>query len=665
MILRPGPYVCGEWDFGGLPWWLLKDPKMRIRTRNPAFLEACRRYFKALGEQLAPLQITKGGPIIMVQVENEYYGYGRDSQYIVALRDALKEAGLEVPFFTSEMTWSLRKDASDGLFRAVGFGRDPENHFQSVRAVQPTGPFMSGECYTGWFDRWGRGSARSGDYSNLVNTLGWMLDRGASFNLYMAHGGTSFGFHAGANEGPYNPELTSYDYDAPISEAGWDTPKFHAIRELLSKHLPPGETLPDVPARNPVIPIPSIDLSQVAPLLANLPKAKKSTHPQSMEFYDQGEGCIVYRTQLPKGGGERLVVREAHDYGVVLLDGKRIGTLDRSRRQDSVVLPARKHESTLDLLVEAMGRINFGEGMNDRKGITEKVELVTGTGSQRLIGWELFNLPLDRSQLAALRFQKGQTDLPGFYRGRFNLRDVGDTFLDMRYWSKGVVWVNGHNLGRFWDIGPQQTLYCPGPWLKKGANELLILELNGAQKHSVAGLTEPILNELNPEATGRTHRKPSQSLNLADSRPIHSGSFAPGTAWQSMEFTPTKGRYLCLEALNSYANDEYSTCAELELLGSDSKALPRHNWNIVYADSEEVLAEDGGGDNVLDSRPDTFWHTQWGAAKPKHPHWLVIDLGREETISGLRYLPRQDKTNGQIRDFQIFVSATAFPGLEK
>jgi len=232
----------------------------------------------------------------------------------------------------------------------------------------------------------------------------------------------------------------------------------------------------------------------------------------------------------------------------------------------------------------------------------------------------------------------------------------------MRTWGKGVVWVNGHNLGRFWDIGPQQTLYCPGPWLKKGANELVILELNGAQKHSGAGLTEPILNELNPDATGRTHRKKGQSLHLADLRPVHSGTFAPGSAWQSMEFTPTKGRYLCLEALNSYANDEYSTCAELELLGSDSKALPRHNWNIVYADSEEVLAEDGGGDNVLDSRPDTFWHTQWGAAKPKHPHWLVIDLGREETISGLRYLPRQDNPNGQIRDFRVFVSATPFPG---
>ena len=192
---------------------------------------------------------------------------------------------------------------------------------------------------------------------------------------------------------------------------------------------------------------------------------------------------------------------------------------------------------------------------------------------------------------------------------------------------------------------------------------------NGAGKTTllriVAGLIEPILNELNPEATGRTHRKQGQALNLADLRPVHSGSFAPGGAWQELRFTPTKGRYLCLEALNSYPNDEYSTCAELELLGPDSKALAGHGWKIVYADSEEVLAEDGGGDNVLDSRPDTFWHTQWGAAKPKHPHWLVIDLGREESIAGLRYLPRQDMPNGQIRDFQIFVSATTFPGLEK
>ena len=663
VLLRPGPYICGEWDFGGLPWWLLKDPKVRVRTRNPVFLDACRRYFKALGEQLARLQITKGGPIIMVQVENEYDGFGHDGQYIVALRDALVEAGFEVPFFSSEMTWSVRKNADDGLFRTVGLGRNPVADFQSLRAVQPSGPLMAGECYTGWFDRWGRGSVRSGNSSNLVNTLRWMLNHGTSFNLYMAHGGTSFGFFAGANDGPYLPQPTSYDYDAPISEAGWDTPKFYAVRELLAKSLAPGETLPEVPKRNPVIQIPPIEALEVAPITVNLPEAKRATHPQPMELYDQPAGCVLYRTKLPKGGGERLLIREVHDYAIVLLNGKTIATLDRGRKQDSVVLPPRKEETTLDLLVEAMGRVNFGDRMFDCKGITEKVELVKGSSPQELIDWEVFNLPLNKEELSTLKFQKGQAEGPAFYRARFALREVGDTFLDMREWGKGVVWVNGHNLGRFWAIGPQQTLYCPGPWLKKGANELVVLELNGAKKHSVAGLTEPILNEMNPRATGRVHRTPDQALNLTNLQPIHSGSFAPGGAWQTLKFTPTKGRYFCLEALNSYHDDEYATCAELDLLDADARALPRHGWKIIYADSEEVLAEDGGGDNVLDSRSDTYWHTQWEISKPKHPHQLVIDLGREETIGGLRYLPRQDKPNGQIRDFRLFLSTKPLPGL--
>src|SRR6266542_4322560 len=592
VLLRPGPYICGEWDFGGLPWWLLKDPKVRVRTRNPVFLDACRRYFKALGEQLARLQITKGGPIIMVQVENEYDGFGHDGQYIVALRDALVEAGFEVPFFSSEMTWSVRKNADDGLFRTVGLGRNPADDFQSLRAVQPSGPLMAGECYTGGFDRWGRGSVRSGNSSNLVNTLRWMLNHGTSFNLYMAHGGTSFGFFAGANDGPYLPQPTSYDYDAPISEAGWDTPKFYAVRELLAKSLAPGETLPEVPKRNPVIQIPPIEALEVAPITVNLPEAKRATHPQPMELYDQPAGCVLYRTKLPKGGGERLLIREVHDYAIVLLNGKTIATLDRGRKQDSVVLPPRKEETTLDLLVEAMGRVNFGDRMFDCKGITEKVELVKGSSPQELIDWEVFNLPL-----------------------------------------------------------------------KKGANELVVLKLNGAKKHSVAGLTEPILNEMNPRATGRVHRTPDQALNLRNLQPIHSGSFAPGGAWQTLKFTPTKGRYFCLESLNSYADHEYATCAELDLLDADARALPRYGWKIIYADSEEVLAEDGGGDNVLDSRSDTYWHTQWEISKPKHPHQLVIDLGREETIGGLRYLPRQDKPNGQIRDFRLFLSTKPLPGL--
>jgi beta-galactosidase len=324
----------------------------------------------------------------------------------------------------------------------------------------------------------------------------------------------------------------------------------------------------------------------------------------------------------------------------------------------------RNKESTLDLLVEGMGRVNFGEHMRDLKGITEKVELVKGSVAQELFGWEVFNLPLDRQQLAGLKSEKGRTNQPAFYRGRFELREVGDTFWDMRKWGKGIVWVNGRNLGRFWAVGPQQTLYCPGPWLKRGVNEIVILALNGTATHKVSGLTEPILDEIDPQAVDWTHRKPNQSLNLEDVSGIHNGSFAPASASLTVHFHARRGRYFCLEALNSYPGDGYSTCAELDLLGEDGSPLARDQWSIAYADSEEVVGEDGSASNVLDSRPDSFWHTQWEPPPAKHPHQVVIDLGQEETISGMRYLPRQDGvSNGCIREFRVYVATEIFPGL--
>jgi beta-galactosidase len=663
VIVRPGPYVCAEWDFGGLPWWLLKDPGMRVRSAYPPFMEACRHYFRALGEQLAPLQISRGGPIIMVQVENEYGGYGRDGFYIAALREALRQAGFDVPQFSSEMTWSLRADVEPDLFRAVGLGRNPAEHFVSVRAVQPAGPFMAGELYTGWFDRWGQGAARGGGHQSIVDTLEWMEAHHASFNLYMAHGGTSFGFRSGANAGPYTPQPTSYDYTAPISEAGWATPKYHAIRELLARRLEAGQRLPDIPERPPVIEVPAIELTEIAPLLENLPEGRRMARPHSMEYLDQSQGLVLYRTRLRPGGGERMMVREPRDYAVILLDGERIGALDRGRRQRSIVLPEREDEATLDLLVEAMGRVNYGEQMHDRKGITERVDFIEGRMPRELTGWEVFNLPLDEADLARLRFRKGETDQPAFHRGRFNLRQVGDTFLDMRDLGKGAVWVNGYNLGRFWNLGPQQTLYCPGPWLRRGVNEIIVLELTGARNRKVAGLSEPILDQLNLEAAGRIHRKPGQALDLTGLSPTYSGSFPPGISWHAVQFNVVQGRYIALEALDSHPGDDFTTCAELHFLGADGAPLRQDGWKVIYASSEEAVAEDGGANNVLDGQPESFWHTEWHGTPTVHPHHLVIDLGREEAVGGFRYLPRQDMPNGRIKDFRLYISQNPFRGL--
>jgi beta-galactosidase len=322
-----------------------------------------------------------------------------------------------------------------------------------------------------------------------------MLNHNVSFSIYMAHGGTSFGFDAGANYfPPFTPQITSYDYDAPISEAGWATPKFYALRELFSKHLNPGETLPEVPPQNQIIKIAPIELSECAPLFDNLPKPKKVEHPKPMESFDQGHGAILYRTKLPAGDAAQLRITELHDYGLIFLDGKQISTLDRHLNQNSARLPARRSPATLDLLVDTFGHINYGKKMGERKGITDKVELETAEATNILSSWEVFNLPFDNREIGHLMFKAGAAASPAFYRGSFSLAQTGDTFLDLSSWNKGMVWVNGHNLGRFWNIGPQQTLYCPSPWLKMGRNEIVVLEFNAPRHAPIAGLSEPILS---------------------------------------------------------------------------------------------------------------------------------------------------------------------------
>jgi beta-galactosidase len=273
---------------------------------------------------------------------------------------------------------------------------------------------------------------------------------------------------------------------------------------------------------------------------------------------------------------------------------------------------------------------------------------------------------LEAPDLGGLKFQKLEkvdTSMPAFYRATFDLNQAGDTFLDFHTWGKGIAWVNGHNLGRFWNSGPQQTLYCPAPWLKKGRNELIVFELNGATWHVVSGLAEPILNQVAEAAPIKKHRAPGQAPNLTAATPVASGSFGPGKEWQTVTFPPTPARFVCLEALSSHSGDPFTTCAELQLIDPAGKDLPRETWKIAYADSEEVDGDDGNAENVFDLQSSTFWHTQWESAQPAHPHQLVLDLGGEHTVAGLRYLPRQDSANGRIKEYRVFLSKAPFPGL--
>jgi beta-galactosidase len=652
VILRPGPYACAEWEMGGTPWWLLKYDDIKLRTRDPNYINAVKSYLKEVGRVLGPLQITHGGPIIMAQVENEYGFYGKDAGYMDEIRKALIDAGFDVPLFECNPPDVMKNGMLTNLFQAANFGSDVQRNFAMLRQLQPQGPLICSEFYPGWFDTWGA-THHYGDTKKYLNNLKLMLDDGASFSIYMAHGGTTFGLWSGCDR-PFKPDTSSYDYDAPISEAGWATPKFFATRELFSKYLLPGEKLPEPPAPNPVIAFAPVELKETAPIFENLPPAIEDQTPRNMEAYDQGYGCILYRTKILAGAATTLEAAAIHDFGYVFLDGKRVGILDRRSASAKILLPAREKDSQLDILVEPMGRINFGPEMADRKGLIAPVKL----GGEILQGWEIFSLPLDGKMIAGLKFtgERPASNAPAFWRGTFNLEKAGDTFLDLRGWGKGDLWVNGHCLGRYWNIGPTQTAYAPGCWLRAGENEIVILDYLGAQNPVVAGLEKPILDSLRPQLDFRKTHRPFVKLNLDSATPVHSGSFAPGADTQEIKFAaPATGKFFCLEGLNPHDGKPFAAVAELDLLDADGNAISHSGWTIAYVDSEERSSEDGAAENAIDGQTANFWHTEWSAAQPDYPHQLILNLGKSQTIYGFRYVPRQGEGGGRIKDYRIYV----------
>ena len=652
VILRPGPYACAEWEMGGTPWWMLKEDGVKLRSRDPRYLDAAKKYLKEVGRVLGPLQITHGGPIIMAQVENEYGFFGKDAQYMAEVRNALLDAGFDVPLFACSPPSVMKNGLLTNLFQAANFGSDPAENFKKLRELQPGGPLICSEFYPGWFDTWGA-KHHYGNTEKYLGDLEYMLAHDASFSIYMAHGGTTFGLWSGCDR-PFKPDTSSYDYDAPISEAGWATPKFFQTRELFAKFLLPGETLPEPPAQNPVIAFAPVTATKCAPIFDNLPAALTDEQPGNMEKYDQGYGCVLYRTKIPAGAAATLEAAAIHDFGFVFIDGKRAGILDRRSANAKILLPERKNESQLDVLVEPMGRINFGPEMSDRKGLIAPVKL----GGKVLKGWQIFQLPLDDKMLAGLKFtgEKPNSNAPAFWRGTFNLEKIGDTFLDLRGWGKGDLWVNGHCLGRYWNIGPSQTAYAPGCWLRAGENEIVILDLVGSESHVVAGLEKPILDELHPEKDFTKSRRPSVKLNLESVAPAHSGTFAPGADTQEIKFiAPASGKFFCLESLNAHDGQPYAAVAELDLIGADGKTISHDGWTVAYVDSEEREKEDGSAENAMDGQTANFWHTQWGSASPDYPHRLIFNLGKTQTISGFHYVPRQGDAGGRIKDYRVFI----------
>lgn len=504
VILRPGPYACAEWEFGGYPWWLLNDTSLVVRSYNQPFLDSCKTYINKLAEQVKDQLVSKGGPIIMVQVENEFGSYvsqrkdiplAEHRRYNEAIRQLLIKSGLTGPFFTSDGSWLFDGGSLPGVLPAANGEGDVANLKKAVNKYHNNeGPYMVAEYYPGWLHHWAEPFPHipAGQVTQQIEKY---LKNDVNFNIYMVHGGTNFGFTSGANydkDHDIQPDLTTYDYDAPVSEPGWATPKYLAVRELMKKYVK--YAVPAIPAQVPVITLPPIQLNRSMDLFDWKKKIQPvvADTPLSFESLNQGYGYVLYSKRFMQAVQGTLQLNGLRDYAVVYVNGKKAAVLNRMNKQytATIAIPA---NGTLDLLVENMGRINYGsEIVHNNKGIISPVLIneapVTG-------GWNMYKLPFSRQPfIAAGKQREGKAAL---YSGTFRVTTPGDVFLDLHSWGKGIVFVNGHNLGRYWQAGPQQTLYLPGCWLKKGANSIVVFEqLNDAIKPVIPTVNKPVLNQL-------------------------------------------------------------------------------------------------------------------------------------------------------------------------
>ena len=675
VIVRPGPYVCAEWEMGGLPWWLLKKKDIRLREQDPYFMERVKIFEQKVGEQLAPLTIQNGGPIIMVQVENEYGSYGENKPYVSEIRDCLRGIyGQELALFQCDWASNFEKNGLDDLVWTMNFGTGAniDQQFRRLGELRPDAPKMCSEFWSGWFDKWGA-QHETRPAKDMVDGMDEMLSKGISFSLYMTHGGTSFGHWAGANSPGFAPDVTSYDYDAPINEQGLPTSKFWELRTMMQKYsLSPGPSpkgkgnkvaLPAVPkAPMPIIEVPQFRLEKVMDLCGLVTKRVENRDVLTMEDMDCGWGMIQYTTTLPDIPRKSvLTLNDCHDYAQIWVNHQFVGSIDRVKNEKSLMLPPVKKGDVLNILVEAMGRINFGRAIKDFKGITSDVQLQTEQDGHEMTytlkHWVIRTMADDyeaiKAAMASNRVEAKDNEAivsdGGYFKGEFS-----DTFLNFEAFGKGQVWVNGHAMGRIWHIGPQQTLYVPGCWLKKGKNEVIVLDIVGPKAEPIVfGQTEPELNKLNLEKSA-THNQPGDKPDLNSATPVAEGQLMAGNGWQTVKFkAPQKGRYVALVARSTQKGDDEVSVAEVYVQDAQGHRLSRESWTVKYSDSEDVLRGNNTADKTFDLQESTYWRT---VRKAKLPHMMVIDLGSEQTVAAFEYLPRAEQgAPGSIKDYQIFV----------
>ena len=564
VVLRPSPYACAEWEFGGYPWWLLKDSSVKVRSKDPRFMKAYTSYIQQLAKQLTPLLVTNGGNILMVQIENEYGSYSDDKSYLDLNRKIFREAGFNGVLFTCDGETQMSKGYLPGYLPAVNGLEDPVAVKKLINQYHDgKGPYYIAEWYPGWFDNWGKPHAK-GNAAKEADKLDKILSAGISVNMYMFHGGTTRDFMNGANmniNDPYAPQVSSYDYDAPLDEAGNATAKYYAFRDVIAKHLPAGKKLPPVPAKKKTIAINNIALTGYANLFEHLPAPVNAKQPLCFEELDQAYGYVLYRTVLNKTHAGYLSVKELRDYALVYINGSFVGSLDRRLNKDSLVLQQLPAGTVLDILVENNGRINYGPYLTDnRKGITRQVTL----HGVPVLNWQHFRFPFNDSKGFTYTTNNAQVkQQPALYKGSFTLTETGDTYLDLSKFGKGVVFLNGHHLGKYWEIGPQQTIYVPAGWLNKGQNEIIVLDLLKQAHTHINALPEPVLNQVTEQ------QQTAQSSSGLDTYPLipYPASVTPGSGF----FTITP--QTALVCTNPAFNKEAAWFNQL-FLNSFGKPLP-------------------------------------------------------------------------------------------
>ena len=485
-IVRPGPYICSEWDFGGLPWWLLKNDELQLRCMEKNYLAAVDRFFDDFIPRIKDRQITKGGNVILVQVENEYGSYGDDSEYIRYLAKGLEERGIDVPLFTSDGAeyQMLTAGTVPEIHKTANFGSRAAEQFARLREYQPDGPLMCTEFWNGWFDHWTE-EHHSRDPQDAAEAMDNILSMGASLSAYMFHGGTNFGYMNGANDyGVYEPTVSSYDDDAPLNECGEPTEKYYKFKEVISKYAPIPEI--EMPAPVKKMNYGEIEFKYSAKLFDNLDKIStpvESVTPLAMEKLNQGYGFVLYKTKVKGPRDEQKIrLQDVHDRAYIFKDNKYIGIQYRNDKEPVNSISVDKEGNELAVLVENMGRVNYGAKLRDRKGITEGI----GFGNNFIYHWQNYALPL--TDISGLEFKEGVDAFDGtpvFLKAEIEIDECCDTFVKLPTFKKGIIIVNGFVLSRYWEVGPQQSAYLPAPFLKKGKNEIVVFELEGFEKPCV------------------------------------------------------------------------------------------------------------------------------------------------------------------------------------